>query len=260
MSAAFRVHPNAELFAAWRGERHLPLETSSDFSLWNDDDTFRPNLIARDGRLNAILVGASVDSRGYDRESIENTYRRHQFETPFGDRLVDRSGKRDPVSMWRIDWTSEISSPDAFASDFNFRRHIVSGRGRLFATEHQEIAARVIGGWADGDLPPQRRFAVGGIGSVHGYTFKESTGDTFRLFNLEYGVGWHNGPQLIGFLDAGRTTERRSAAASPRAGAPWLKGAGWGVALGDVRVDFGYKLGASEPSSVQVLLRLGRTF
>ena len=259
VSGAFRVDRHVELFAAWRGERQSPLETTSDFSLWNGDETFRPNLLAHSGRLNAVLVGASVDSLGYDRESLETTYRRHQFETPFGNRLIDSTGKHDPLSMWRIDWTSEISSPDGLASDFDFRRHIISGRARVFASEHQEVAARVIGGWSDGDLPPQRQFAIGGIGSVHGYGFKESTGDRLQLINLEYAVGWHNGPQLLAFLDAGRTPQGRPNGALAGADAPWLKGAGWGVALGSFRIDFGYKLDAS-PSPVQVLVRLARTF
>jgi outer membrane translocation and assembly module TamA len=246
------------VFAALRGERHAALETTTDFSLWNDDETFRPNLAARGGRLNALVLGASVDSLGYDREALETTYRRHQFETPFGRHLAEATGKRDAMSMWRIDWTSEISSPGLLAGDFDFRRHIISGRGRVIASEHQEVAARVIAGWSDGELPRQRQFAIGGIGSVHGYGFKESIGDMLQLINLEYAVGWHNGVQLIAFVDAGHTSVARPTA-PVSADTPWLKGAGWGIGLGPFRVDFGYKLaGSSHP--VQVLLRLGRTF
>jgi len=256
VSAAYRVDARLEVFAALRGERHAALEATSDFSLWNGDEAFRPNLAARAGRLNALVFGASVDSLGYDRESLDTTYRRHQFETPFGRHLADPTGKGDATSMWRIDWTSEISSPGLLGGDFDFRRHILSGRGRVMASEHQEVTARVIAGWSDGELPPQRQFAVGGIGSVHGYGFKESTGATLQLINLEYAVGWHNGVQLIAFVDAGHTSVARSIAATE---APWLKGAGWGIGLGPFRVDFGYKLaGSSHP--VQVLLRLGRTF
>jgi hypothetical protein len=40
---------------------------------------------------------------------------------------------------------------------------------------------------------------------------------------------------------------------------PWLNGVGWGVGVGDFRIDFGYKVDAV-PSSLQVLLRFGRTF
>ena len=39
----------------------------------------------------------------------------------------------------------------------------------------------------------------------------------------------------------------------------WLKGVGWGVGIGDMRVDFGYRLD-DVPRSLQILLRFSRTF
>ena len=81
----------------------------------------------------------------------------------------------------------------------------------------------MIGGWSDGVLPPQRQFAIGGLGSVHGYGFKEAVGDSLALVNLEYALGWRNGPKVFGLFDAGRVT-------SPtRVDAPWLKGIGVGL-------------------------------
>ena len=148
VSGALRVHPQVELLMAWRGERQEPLDVESDFSLWGGDDPFRPNRFAREGRLNAVVIGASVDGRGFDRESLEATYRRHQLETPFGERLQGPEGKHDDAPIWRIDWTSEISAPDALGSDFDFRRHIVSGRARVSLSPHQDFGARVIGGWS----------------------------------------------------------------------------------------------------------------
>jgi hypothetical protein len=258
-SGAFRAEPHTELFVAWRGERHAALETTTDFSLWNDEEPFRPNLAARDGRLSAVVVGASIDSRGFDRESLDTTYRRHQFESLFGDRLSDSPDSQHAFAVWRVDWTSEISAPEALNSDFDFRRHIVSGRGRVFASRHQEVGARVLGGWSGGVLPPQRQFAIGGIGSVHGYPFKASTGDTLRLMNVEYAVGWHNGPQFLAFLDAGKTTLRPTNDLRLLVEPSWMKGAGWGVGLGGFRIEFGYPLRAG-PRPVQVLLRFARTF
>jgi hemolysin activation/secretion protein len=165
------------------------------------------------------------------------------------------------VAVWRIDWTSEISTPRALRSDFDFRRHIVSARGRLAVSPHQEFAARLIGGWSGGSLPPQRRFAIGGVGSVHGYEFKAAAGDTLALINLEYALGWRRSFQVLGFFDAGRVTlrDRGSLVDAQAGGTSWLKGVGFGIAAGGVRLDFGYKLDAV-PSSLQVLLRLGRTF
>ena len=199
------------------------------------------------------MVGASADSHGFEREPLEASYRRHQLETPFGARLDEPEWKRDPRPVWRVDWTSEISEPGAFGSDFDFRRHIVTGRARVLLSEHQNFGVRGIRGWSGGVLPPQRVFAIGGIGSVHGYEFKEATGDALTLLNLEYEVGWRGALTAIGFFDTGRVTAA-SAVASP-----WLKGVGFGVGVGPFRVDFGYKTDAI-PSSLKVLLRFDRTF
>ena len=253
VSGALRVHPQVELLMAWRGERHERLEVKSEFSLWGGDDPFRPNLLAAAGRLNALIVGASVDGRSFDRESLEATYRRHQLDTPFGERLQSPESKHDDQPIWRIDWTSEISTADGLGSDFDFRRHIVSGRARVPISPHQDFGVRAIGGWSDGVLPPQRQFAIGGLGSVHGYGFKAAVGSSLALVNLEYGIGWRNGPKVFGLFDAGRVT-------SPgRADAPWLNGVGIGLGAGGVRLDFGYKLD-NVPSSLQVTVRFGRTF
>jgi outer membrane protein assembly factor BamA len=260
INAAVRLHPQVEALLAWRGERQEPLTTSSDFSLWNGDDPFRPNTLARDGRLNALIVGLSVDGRSFDRESLEATYRRHQLDTLFGERLNEFDSRRDAATVWRLDWTSEFSEPGAFGSDFDFQRHIVSGRSRLRLSPHQVLGVRGIGGWSAGILPPQRQFAVGGIGSVHGYDFKEQAGDTLALVNLEYEVGWRGGLKAIGFFDAGRVTSRQIQAVGPSAAtAPWLEGIGWGVGVGDFRIDFGYRA-AEIPGSLRVVVRFGPTF
>jgi len=262
INAALRVHPQAELLFAWRGERQENLGVESDFSLWNRDESFRPNLPIVDGRLNAMVIGASVDAQRFDRESLDASYRRHQLENPFGDRLTDPENRQGALSTWRIDWTSEISTPGTRGSDFDFSRHILSARGRLLVSPHQEVAARLIGGWSGGSLPPQRQFAIGGIGSVHGYEFKEAVGDTLALLNLEYALGWRNSFQVLGFFDAGRVTRRQDAGrtvGSRPEDPPWLNGVGFGIAAGGIRLDFGYKLDAV-PSSLQVLLRFGRTF
>jgi hypothetical protein len=257
INGALRLHPQVEVLFAWRGERQEPLATTSDFSLWNGDESFPPNPVAQDGRLNAVVVGASAASRSFDHESLEATYRRHQFDTLFGERLDDFDGKHDTAPLWRLDWTSEISEPGAF----DFRRHIVSARSRLAMSEHQTFGVRAIGGWSEGALPPQRQFGVGGLGSVHGYDFKEQVGDSMALLNLDYELGWRRGLKAIGFFDVGRATLRQTPGvlAPPVAATPWLKGVGWGIGVGDFRVDFGYKVD-DIPSSLRVTVRIGRTF
>ena len=250
--SALRVNPRVELLAAWRHERQEPLAIESDFSLWNSDEAFRPNRTAADGVLSAVIVGATINSAPFDSESLESTYRRHQLDTFFGQRLPAPDHDADMTPLWRIDWTTEVSSPGALQSDFEFSRHIVAGRAEVPLSPHQQFSVRALGGWSGGALPPQRQFAVGGIGSVHGYGFKEEIGDSLALLNLEYALGDRSGLRAIGFFDAGR-------APAPGGDAPWLKGAGFGIGMGAVRLDFGYKLD-DIPGSLQVLLRFVRTF
>ncbi|HZR26370.1 MAG TPA: POTRA domain-containing protein [Vicinamibacterales bacterium] len=254
ISSAYRVLPNVEFLGAWRNEREEPLTVQSDFSVWNSDDPFRTNRAALDGRLSSIVIGATASSDSFERESLESTYRRHQLDSLFGQRVHSPEGENDMSRRWRVDWTSEISKPGALQSDFDFQRHIVAGRAELPLSTHQDFNIRAIGGWSDGVLPPQRQFAVGGIGSVHGYDFKEQIGDTMALLNMEYTLGDRTGLRAIGFMDVGKATFREDAAHRDA-----LKGVGFGIGVGDCRLDFGYKLNAV-PSSLQVTLRFVRTF
>jgi len=251
VNSGLRVDRHVEVLASYKNERHEPLPIETDFSLWNSDERFRPNRIAAPGRLSAFLIGVSVEGDGFDRESLESSFRRHQVETPFGDRLRGPDGEHDMSPVWHIDWSSELSSP-ALDSDFDFSRHILNGRARVPLSQHQDFSVRGIAGWSGGVLPPQRQFGLGGIGSVHGYEFKEAIGDSMQLLNLEYALGWRDGFQAIGFFDTGRT----------RLGsrdAQVLNGVGFGVNMGGFRIDFGYKLD-DVPASFQMLVRFGRTF
>jgi hypothetical protein len=252
IGGALRLHQQVELLFAWRGEQHESLSTITEFSVWNNDEAFRPNLTAHTGRLDSIVIGGVANSAGFERESLETTYQRHRLEGPFGATLPDPAD--DEVQpAWRFDWTSEIASPDRLGGDFDFTRHVVSGRARFPLSPHQEIAARGIVGWSGGILPPQRQFAIGGIGTVHGYEFKEAVGDTLSLANLEYALGGKGMPRLLAFFDVGRVASRFSADAR------WLRGAGFGFGFGSLRLDFGYPL-ESGRSAPRILLRLVRNF
>src|SRR5436309_13929866 len=102
-------------------------------------------------------------------------------------RLPPRSTLFPYTTLFRS--TSEVSTRSTLRSDFDFRRHILAARARMRLSAHQEFGVRGIAGWSDGTLPPQRQFGIGGIGSVHGYEFKEATGDSLALLNVEYALG-----------------------------------------------------------------------
>jgi outer membrane protein assembly factor BamA len=125
----------------------------------------------------------------------------------------------------------------------------------------QSVVGRLLLGWSGGTLPIERRFAVGGIGTVHGYRFKEAVGEQMALINAEYRLDLSHAQadgdsrfRLFAFFDAGRTTTPIDFSTTD-----WLTGTGFGVQTGPIRVEFGYRTDAI-PKSLQVLVRLGPTF
>ena len=141
-----------------------------------------------------------------------------------------------------------------------FDRHVLNLRGYLSFTPRQLWSSRALIGTSGGALPVERHFAIGGIGSVHGYAFKEAAGEGMALFNTEYRVDLTpkaRGTALLsvhGFYDLGRVTGPFGASRSG-----WLQGLGFGVGLAGIRVDIGFRAD-DIPRSRQILVRLGPTF
>jgi outer membrane protein assembly factor BamA len=249
LHAAFRPNPAQEVHVAWRDDEHEPLMNTADYAVFRDGgDEFRPNQQAAPGDLRAVVLGYTLDTRGFERESLERTYERHLFTSLFGTTGARRPGVR-------LEWTSELA-PEGLGGDFDFTRHIVNARGYAQFGPHG-FRVRGLAGGSSGVLPPQRQFALGGIGSVHGYSFKEAAGDGMFLFNAEYRLGSRtptSGARLLAFFDAGRVWD-------PVAGSrdDWLHGIGGGFEIGEFRVEFGWRLD-DIPSSLQVLVRFGPTF
>lgn len=254
LTAILRAHPQHEVLAAWRDERHEPVANETTFSLFRDRHVYRPNAAATDAQHHALVFGYAWDSRSFEQEAVAQTFRRHQIDDLYGSR-----GEQEPG--WRIEWSSELASPGALGGDFDFRRHILNARRYTRLSPHQRINARFVAGLSDGALPPQRQFALGGIGSVRGYRFKEAVGERMALLNVEYklelGRVWFDepGPAIVAFVDAGRVFR-------PVAGShdKWMRGAGFGLEFGThFRVDFGWRLD-DIPQSLQVLVRFRPLF
>jgi hypothetical protein len=244
--AAVRPLANHEWLAAWRGEEHLALANETDFGVFRDDHPFRPNGTAQEGDLRSVILGYTFDTRGLTRESPGERFRRHQADSLFGSYAERDHGVR-------VEWISELA-PEALDHDFDFSRHVLNARAWIETSPSRMLSGRVIGGLSDGALPPQRVFGVGGIGTVHGYAFKEAVGERMLLLNGEFRQRFaRSGLAGVAFIDAGRVYR-------PLAGSTeWLKGVGVALELGDTRIEFGWRLD-DIPGSLQVLFRLGPTF
>lgn len=246
LHAAVRPLAAHEWLLAWRDDEHLNLINRTDVGIFRDDHEFRPNVEIREGELRALLAGYTFDSRGLARESPGERYRRHQVDNLFGDFTSTDHGVR-------IDWRSEFA-PDGLGHDFDFSRHIVHARTWLELSPGRRVSGRLLAGFSDGVLPPQRLFALGGIGSVRGYRFKEARGDGQLLLNAEFQQRLH-GLSGLAFFDAGRVFTPAIDSTDD-----WLTGVGLGVGFGDhARIEFGWRLD-DIPQSFQALFRLSSTF
>jgi hypothetical protein len=249
-----RAGGNHEFTVAWRRDRHEPLTNTTDYSFFRDDHQFRENLAVLPGDVRAIVLGYTYDSRALDAATIGATYRRHLMEDLF--RGVTRRG-----FGWRFDWTGEIAG-HGLGGDREYQRHIFNTRAYVPLAPRQSISARLLLGDSDGSLPAERRFALGGIGTVHGYRFKEAVGERMALVNLEYRFDlsgenrhdWPGGFSALVFYDAGRIARPLMESTSS-----WLNGVGVGLQIASIRIEVGFRA-ADIPSSRQVLVRLVPTF
>ena len=112
----------------------------------------------------------------------------------------------------------ENGSSDLFSSEFDFASLIVQGRVRLQIGWAQALHLRARwGSEVRGDLPVQKQFVAGGLGTVRGYNYQSlyspSTvpvpygGDELALFNAEYVLGIHNDISVGVFADSGMVWE-----------------------------------------------------
>ena len=244
-----------ELVASVRWDRHESLPNETDFSFFRDDHDFRPNPPIDGGDLHALVLSYTFDSRGVGIVSGGRAFTRHRLDDLYG------SNRRDEPGV-RVNWTSEIAG-EGFGGDYDFNRHILNTGVYLVLGRRQFLGGRALLGFSGGTLPIERRFALGGIGSVHGYAFKESIGEQMALFNAEYRLeitrGWrgeskHGILALIAFYDAGRVRDPIDGSRSD-----WLQGTGVGVQSGPVRVEFGFRVD-DIPDSRQILVRFSPTF
>jgi outer membrane protein assembly factor BamA len=242
-------HNEVSLMARW--DRHEPVPNATSYSFFRDDAEFRPALPVVDQHVNAFVLGYTFDTRPLTGAGNRATYVRHLKDNLYGSRARQYPGLR-------IDWTSEIAGR-ALKGDARYDRHILHARGHLPLSRWMTLSLRGLFGFSNGTLPVERVFAIGGIGSVHGYSFKEAAGTGMSLINAEYrlnltqrGDDEGRGANVFLFYDAGRVT----GATAPKS---WLNGVGLGFGAAGVRIEFGFRAN-DIPESRQILVRFSPTF
>jgi len=146
----------ATLTASLSDERWSSREERSVFTLFRDDEHWRINPRIDDGRAHVADIAFDLDTR---------------------------TSQLNPWAGWLIKADYEHGAGDFWTTGFStalFREHRSYGRGFVDIRRYNRISPKrqingriVLGGWLHGDkLPLERRFSVGGIGTLPGFDFR----------------------------------------------------------------------------------------
>jgi len=149
---------NARTEVGFSEERWASRRTRDVFSL-RGDDGWRTNPEVDRGRMHLFDASVSLDSR-------------NSATNPWAGWLVDASYERGTGRLVRTD--SPQIGPAAIAEHVTYGRALFDVRKYNRLSPAAQLNARlVLGGWLHGDrLPLERRFSVGGPGTLHGFDFR----------------------------------------------------------------------------------------
>ena len=224
---------DVDLIGSFSDERWALRGTLDPFTLFRNGQDWRPNPVLDEGRFHISTGTLRIDTRTSEDDPRSGWNISLDYEHGSGNTTLfgtTTPGVRDP----------DADDITAYARGFlDLRRY------NQLSPESQLNFRVVAGGWLNGDeLPLQRRFSVGGPGSLPGYPFRRTgTGDDVRqcsngadiplgvpaqcermiLMQAEYrgdlwmsmfgdwdwddswhSGGWHRRAQWVVFADAGR--------------------------------------------------------
>lgn len=205
-------------------DKYSSLENHAEWSFFGGDKVFRLNPAIDDGKMRSIVVSLGVST-------TTKTIR-----GPEG---------------WNVYATGEFADKN-FGSDFGFNQYVADVRRFQPLGRYDNLNLRFRVGTADGQLPVQKVFEIGGLGSLPGFPFKYEAGNRMMLFNAEYIIdsdfldeldfwpGWmFSGTNFIIFSDAGVARTVSNTASLTDFG---------GLKLSDFRHDVGVGLGSRSGS------------
>jgi outer membrane protein assembly factor BamA len=160
VSGTFHMSARSSLSFDWGDERWSSNEARNVFSIFRNGQAWRANPLVDEGRFHTAVRRANVDTRNDDVNPSTGWLIVAEYERGTG-RVVD-AGLTSPLA--RPSPVSQLTYGRAF---LDLRRY-----NRLSPTTW--INGRlVLGGWVNGDeLPLERRFSVGGVGTIPGFDFR----------------------------------------------------------------------------------------
>jgi surface antigen Omp85-like protein/surface antigen-like variable number repeat protein len=229
-----RLGQRAQLGVTWRSDELESLAVNSDGILLLDR-TPDPNQPIDEGTLRSGIVTL----RWANRPDLFGDSRRREREGFLVRNLYDT--RMEPAQDVRVDASFEWADPDTLGGDFSFHRFIGNARVSRDLNPTHAVRARILLGFAGGDVPLPRRFFLGGQGTLRGHENKVFGGDNAALATLEWVVRLPKPfPGLVGFYDGGSAWDEggdREWRNDLGAGLEWPAGRGFFL-----RADVGFPL------------------
>ena len=160
-SATFNMSERSSLSIHWSDERWSSVSARDVFSVFGNGTAWRANPSVDAGRFHVALTRANIDTRNDPTNPSTGWLILAEYERGTG-RLSD-VGLTSPLARPVV--PEELTYGRAF---LDLRRY-----NRLSPSTWVNLRL-VLGGWLHGDeLPLERRFSVGGIGSIPGFDFRK---------------------------------------------------------------------------------------
>jgi hypothetical protein len=193
-----RPSPRIHLGVSYRHDDHesLPVETDDRVFFFRRNPRLNPAI--EEGRMRSVVVTARLAGADELFHGWKEERETFLVRDPYGSRY-------ERAQRFRVEGTFETT----VGGDYSFRRAIGHARGtRNLGTRHN-VSARLLLGVTGGTPPLQRRFALGGAGTLRGYAVKEFAGENMVLGTVEWTYSPPSRfPAIVAFYDGGAAFSR----------------------------------------------------
>ena len=176
-TATFNMSTRSSVSVDWGDERWTPVEERKVFSVFRNGKPWRANPVVDAGRFHLAIARANIDTRNDETNPSTGWLILAEYEHGAG-RVTD-AGLASPMAR---------PTPP---SQLNYGRMLLDLRRYNRLSPTTWINGRlVLGGWLHGDqLPLERRFSVGGIGTIPGFDYRKFQPGTLDVSQCSDGAG-----------------------------------------------------------------------
>jgi surface antigen Omp85-like protein len=160
-SATYNMSARSSFSVDWSDERWSSVRARSVFSVFGNGRAWRSNPVVDAGRFHVAVLRADVDTRNDERNPSTGWLILGEYERGSGG--ITGAGPTSPLARPAV--TPQVA----------YGRVLLDLRRYNRLSPNTWINGRlVMGGWLHGDqLPLQRRFSVGGVGTIPGFDFRK---------------------------------------------------------------------------------------